>query len=287
MCVAGVQSHANSLLVSKATFKPKPGPCGKNLPFRCCRPATTVLSPCWSRCRNVRNKRTKSGKGTGPAIGDSVVRKKCAKSAISGIRGCLSMLVILIKVLPEESRLGWTELGAATPQRLQIPPLRSSGAPVGMTRVGRLRSGRIATRMDGVRSGYSAKTADPSTALLRSSGRDDKRRSRSLKKKCEKSDKSDKSPILTCKLADFSSITEALLQYLDRQYIALRLEPTSAVTKQDDISGYALRISDFSVCHPASVGVAFPELSKLLNQEDALSVPCLRGESRDKRNPSV
>jgi hypothetical protein len=25
MCVAGVQSHANSLLVSKATFKPNPG----------------------------------------------------------------------------------------------------------------------------------------------------------------------------------------------------------------------------------------------------------------------
>jgi hypothetical protein len=45
-------------------------------------------------------------------------------------------------------------------RRLQIPPLRSCGAPVGMTRVGRLRSGRIATRMDGVRSGYSAKTAD-------------------------------------------------------------------------------------------------------------------------------
>ena len=35
---------------------------------------------------------------------------------------------------------------------------------------------RLATRMDGVRSGYSAKTADPSTALLWSSGRDDKGR---------------------------------------------------------------------------------------------------------------
>jgi hypothetical protein len=57
---------------------------------------TTTLSPCWFRCRNVRTKRTKSGKGTGPAIGDSVVRKICAKSAISAIRGCLSMLVILI-----------------------------------------------------------------------------------------------------------------------------------------------------------------------------------------------
>jgi len=46
--------------------------------------------------------------------------------------------------------------------------------PVGMTRVGRLRSGSIVTRVDGVRSGHSARTADPSTALLRSSGLEDK-----------------------------------------------------------------------------------------------------------------
>jgi hypothetical protein len=32
MCGAGAQPHANSLLVSNATFKPKPGACGKNLP---------------------------------------------------------------------------------------------------------------------------------------------------------------------------------------------------------------------------------------------------------------
>ena len=37
--------------------------------------------------------------GSGPAIGDSVVQKMCAKSAISAIRG-VSMLVILIKGLP-------------------------------------------------------------------------------------------------------------------------------------------------------------------------------------------
>jgi hypothetical protein len=60
----------------------------------------------------------------------------------------------------------------ATPRRLQIPPLRY--APVGMTRGGRLLFGRVATRMDGVKSGYSATTADPSTALR--SGRDDKGR---------------------------------------------------------------------------------------------------------------
>ena len=59
---------------------------------------------------------------------------------------------------------------AATPQQLQIPPLRC--APVGMTRVGWLLSGRMATWMDGVKSGYSAATADPSTALR--FGRDDK-----------------------------------------------------------------------------------------------------------------
>src|SRR5271155_3256560 len=62
------------------------------------------------------------------------------------------------------------EFRAATPRRLQIPPLRSCGAPVGMTRGGQVLSEKMATRMDGVKSGYSAKTADPSTTLLRSSG---------------------------------------------------------------------------------------------------------------------
>jgi hypothetical protein len=45
-------------------------------------------------------------------------------------------------------------------------PLRSCGAPVGMTRRGQLLFGRVATWMDGVEGGYSAKTADP----LRSCG---------------------------------------------------------------------------------------------------------------------
>ena len=45
-----------------------------------------------------------------------------------------------------------------------------------MTREGLLFCGRVATWMDGVESGYSAKTADASTALLGSSGRDDKGR---------------------------------------------------------------------------------------------------------------
>jgi hypothetical protein len=70
--------------------------------FRWCQPATTVLSPCWSRCRKVRTKRikrTNSGKRAGPAIGDSVVRKICAVSAVCVVRGCVSTLVILIKGL--------------------------------------------------------------------------------------------------------------------------------------------------------------------------------------------
>jgi hypothetical protein len=55
---------------------------------------------------------------------------------------------------------------------LQIPPLRF--ASVGMTRGGRLLLARLATWMDGIRSGYAARTADPSTTLR--FGRDDKGR---------------------------------------------------------------------------------------------------------------
>jgi hypothetical protein len=63
-------------------------------------------------------------------------------------------------------------------KRLQIPPLRY--APVGMTRGEGFLSGRAASRMDRVGSDYSAKTADPSTALR--SGRDDKGRGFSFRK---------------------------------------------------------------------------------------------------------
>jgi hypothetical protein len=61
-------------------------------------------------------------------------------------------------------------------------PLRSFGAPVGMTSGEGLLLGRVATWMDGVESGYSAKTADPSATLLRSFGRDDKWRGVTLRK---------------------------------------------------------------------------------------------------------
>jgi hypothetical protein len=74
----------------------------------------------------------------------------------------------------DDKEWGVTASEFATGRRLQIPPLRSFGAPVGMTRIVQLLSGRVASWTDGVKSGYSAKTADPSTALLRSSGRDDK-----------------------------------------------------------------------------------------------------------------
>jgi hypothetical protein len=52
----------------------------------------------------------------------------------------------------------------------------------GMTRVEQILFGRVATWTDGVESGYSAKTADPCTALLRSSGRDDKGRASTFRK---------------------------------------------------------------------------------------------------------
>src|ERR1700678_3795628 len=66
----------------------------------------------------------------------------------------------------------WTSLAARS---------RKSGyAPVGMTRGGRLVSGRMATWMDRAECRYSAATADPSTTLR--SGRNDKGRTVSFRK---------------------------------------------------------------------------------------------------------
>jgi hypothetical protein len=183
--------------------------------------------------------------------------------------------------------------------------------PVGMTRVGRLRSGRIATRMDGVRSGYPAKTADASTAVRRSFGRDDKGRSRSHQKKCEKCAKSAKSPLLACKLAAFSLITEALLQNFARENIALRLEPLLPVTNGTIClpTRQVLAIVPFVTRRALSPGLGwpglsgggvFPKLSKLLNQEGAWASPGYavnpalrrrvlagRTHAADRRNPSL
>jgi hypothetical protein len=47
------------------------------------------------------------------------------------------------------------------------------------------------------------------------------------------------------------------------------------VDERDNRSAYALRIGERPVYPPAG-GVVFSKLSKLLNQEDALSAPCLK-----------
>ena len=82
---------------------------------------------------------------------------------------------------------------------------------------------------------------------------------------------------------------EALLQYLDRENIALRLEPLLPVTNGMIClpTRYVLAIVPFVIRRASSsgfgwpghaAGVVFSKLSKLLNQEDALSALCLRGE---------
>jgi hypothetical protein len=76
------------------------------------------------------------------------------------------------RYLSERSRPGWTELRPATPQRLQIPPLRF--ASVGMTRGGWLLFGKVCDSDGQTYERYSANNAGPSTTLR--FGRDDKGR---------------------------------------------------------------------------------------------------------------
>jgi hypothetical protein len=73
-----------------------------------------------------------------------------------------------------------------------------------------------------------------------------------------------------------------------------RLSPGQAGDKRDDIFIYAVWVGERPLCHPASVssglgrvtgGVVFSKLSKLLNQEDALSAPCLRGDFCSPQGP--
>ena len=64
--------------------------------------------------------------------------------------------------LIERMNPSWSDLSEAW-RAATADPLRF--APVGMTRGGPLLYERLATRMDRVNSGYSAATADPSTAL--------------------------------------------------------------------------------------------------------------------------
>jgi hypothetical protein len=60
----------------------------------------------------------------------------------------------------------------------------------------------------------------------------------------------------------FRSITEPLLQNLDRRKLVLR-PGTHFYTgdKRDNMSAYALRIGDYPVCHPASV-ILWPRLAR-------------------------
>jgi hypothetical protein len=70
----------------------------------------------------------------------------------------------------------------------------------------------------------------------------------------------------------------------------MRSVPGQSGDKRDDLSAYALRIGERPVYAPASVpsGLGWPrvgvrwrgvsKLSKLLNQEGALSAPCLRDD---------
>jgi hypothetical protein len=60
------------------------------------------------------------------------------------------------------------------------------------------------------------------------------------------------------------------------------LSPGQSGDRRDDVFVYALRIGERPVCHPSPLsglgpmtgGAVFPRLSRLLNQENALSVPC-------------
>jgi hypothetical protein len=110
-------------------------------------------------------------------------------------------------------------------------------------------------------------------------------------KKCAKGAISAKSPLFRCRLAGFSSTTEALLQNFAGENIALRLQPSSTGDKRTTClrMRYVLAIIPFVIRRLSfsgrgwpglSGGVVFLKLSKPLNQEDALSAPCLRRESR-------
>jgi hypothetical protein len=92
-----------------------------------------------------------------------------------------------------------------------------------------------------------------------------------------------------CRLADHRRSAarfrqeEGCLAYGHRAGGRKRLSPGQSGDKRGDIFVYALRIGKSMVRHLASVscglgpvtgGVVFSKLSKLLNHEDALSVPC-------------
>jgi hypothetical protein len=169
--------------------------------------------------RTKRTKRTNSGKRAGPAIGDSVVRKICAVSAVCVVRGCVCTLVILIR-------------GCRAVQSPYRPP-----------------PGHVASKKSALK------------AL--------------------------KASFLRAGLPVFPRRRRLCYKISPGESIALRLEPLIPVTN-GTISlptRYVLAIVPFVIRRPWSYGlgwpglsgvVAFPKLSKLLNQEDALSAPCLQ-----------
>jgi hypothetical protein len=117
--------------------------------------------------------------------------------------------------------------------------------------------------------------------------------------KCAESAISAISPLLMCRIGGPLPIGAVLL--------------SRRGDKRDDLLPTEVGVCERPVCHPASVssglgwprdvsgGVVFPELSKLLSQEDALGAPCLntmipalrrralagRRNAADRRNPSL
>jgi hypothetical protein len=77
----------------------------------------------------------------------------------------------------------------------------------------------------------------------------------------------------TCALSALSALSRSIW-----------LSPGQSSDKRDDVFVYALRTGERPVCHPSPLsglgpmtgGAVFSRLSRLLNQENALSVPCLQ-----------
>jgi hypothetical protein len=115
------------------------------------------------------------------------------------------------------------------------------------------------------------------------------RYSHSLKKKCAKSARSAKSPLSYVQTCRFPRSWRPCHKISTGRTLCLCLEPLLAVTNGTIClpTRQVLAAVSFATRIPLSAGlgwpglsggVAFPKLSKLLNQEDALSALCLRGE---------
>jgi hypothetical protein len=141
-----------------------------------------------------------------------------------------------------------TELGAASPRRLQIPPLRSCGAPAGMARVGHVLLRKYARKVPSY--------MQPCQGLLDRGGFATKyRQGRTLPYAWN--------PLLPVTKGTISLATRYILAIIP--FVIRRRSSSGAVWP--GLSG----------------GVALPKLSKLLNQEDALSAPCVRVNSALRR----